>query len=177
MAETFDLPEIIAARRAELEQLTEKLKGELDAIQTELAELTVADEVARRLIARASATPPPSGTIRVKVSSETAEALHEATAPAKAAEPEPAKTDLPFAKAQVPQRTPALDYADLPESYRPIVFAVREAGMPMRAVDVSEELNLGVEKSVVETVRPKLVRLAKRGWLAKLPNGKFEALD
>ncbi|MER6738329.1 hypothetical protein [Streptomyces puniciscabiei] len=51
---------------------------------------------------------------------------------------------------------------------------VRNAGGPVRVKDVGVELGLEVEvKGRLEPLRGKLSKPAGRGWLHKLPDGRF----
>ncbi|MGW0732996.1 hypothetical protein [Streptomyces sp. NPDC002851] len=52
---------------------------------------------------------------------------------------------------------------------------VRDAGGPARVKDVGVELGLEVEVTGrLEPLRGKLSKLAGRGWLHKLPDGRFQ---
>ncbi|WP_438490211.1 hypothetical protein [Streptomyces sp. S186] len=52
---------------------------------------------------------------------------------------------------------------------------VRDAGGPVRVKDVGVELGLEVDgKGRLEPLRGKLSKLAGRGWLRKLPDGRFQ---
>ncbi|MFI6358929.1 hypothetical protein ACIBJF_41480 [Streptomyces sp. NPDC050743] len=52
---------------------------------------------------------------------------------------------------------------------------VRAAGGPVRVKDLGVELGLEVEvKGRLEPLRGKLSKLAGRGWLCKLPDGRVQ---
>lgn len=148
---TDDLPQMISARRGELERLEEKLAEQLGDVRTELADLTVAEGVAQRLIAQQQAR------------TET----DETTAAGGRGGPGPGKL--------VPQRTRAVKAGDLPEPYRGILACVTEAGGPLMARELPPLLGMPEPHvpAQVESVRTKLNRLAERGWLAKTGDGRF----
>ncbi|MFJ8933991.1 hypothetical protein ACIRLA_46250 [Streptomyces sp. NPDC102364] len=150
---TDDLPQMISARRGELQRLEEKLAEQLTDVRTELADLTVAEGVAQRLIAQRQAR------------AET----DEAAAAAERGAPGPGKL--------VPQKTRALKAGDLPEPYRGILACVAEATMPLMARELPPLLGMPAPHvpAQVESVRTKLNRLAERGWLAKTDDGRFTA--
>jgi hypothetical protein len=145
-----DLGELITARRAELEVQAEKLSQQLQEVRDELEELAVAERVARRL----------------------AEQLHvetkrEAT-PAQAAGQVAGRAVL-----LVPQRERGVDEAVLPEDYQRIMDVVRRADASVMVKQVCGELGMSTEPARSEAMRAKLNRLAERGWLRKLADGKF----
>jgi hypothetical protein len=55
----------------------------------------------------------------------------------------------------------------LPEAYRDLLEVAEDAGRPLRAVQVAAAAGLSTDKAKVEGLRPKLKRLAERGWLAE----------
>ncbi|MET7772513.1 hypothetical protein [Nocardia sp. NPDC005366] len=74
----------------------------------------------------------------------------------------------------VPQRTPAMAVAVLPEDYGEIMAVLAESGDGMRAGQVAVELGIDrVDRSKVESLRSKLKRLVARGWLDQQPSGQF----
>lgn len=145
-----DLRELIAARKAELEVQAEKLSQQLQEVRDELAELAVAERVARRLAEQLHV-----------------EAEREAT-PTQAAGQVAGRAVL-----LVPQRERGLDEAVLPADYRRIMDVVRRADGPVMVKRVCGELGLSTEPARAEALRAKLNRLAERGWLRKLADGKF----
>ncbi|MFF7749067.1 hypothetical protein ACFZCP_07385 [Streptomyces sp. NPDC007971] len=74
----------------------------------------------------------------------------------------------------IPHRTPGMEDAALPPDYQRILAAVRQAAGPAMARQVGEVLGVDVSvRAKLEPLRGKLVRLADRGWLRKLPDGRF----
>ncbi|MFF1478518.1 hypothetical protein ACFVYD_13265 [Streptomyces sp. NPDC058301] len=74
----------------------------------------------------------------------------------------------------IPNRTPDVKEAMLPPDYQRILTAVRQAAGPVMARQVGEMLGVDVSvRARLEPLRGKLVRLADRGWLRKLPDGRF----
>ncbi|MER7693231.1 hypothetical protein [Streptomyces sp. NPDC097610] len=62
----------------------------------------------------------------------------------------------------------------LPPDYQRIVPAVRQAAGPVMARQVGEMLGVDVSvQTKLEPLRGRLVRLVDRGWLRKLPDGRF----
>ncbi|WP_181382834.1 hypothetical protein [Streptomyces sp. CG 926] len=140
----------IAARRAELDALEEQLAKQLAEVRTEREELSAAERVFTRLSAqiadeRAAAMPP------------TAQVGGQAVL-------------------LVPHRGPGVEDSALPPEYRRILAIVRRAGGPVMVREVGEVIGLdtGV-RGKLEPLRGKPAKLAGRGWLRKLPDGKFTA--
>ncbi|MER7775798.1 hypothetical protein ABTZ21_12385 [Streptomyces sp. NPDC096191] len=74
----------------------------------------------------------------------------------------------------IPHRTPDAEETVLPPDYLRILAAVRQAAGPVMAREVGEVVGVDVSvRSKLEPLRSKLVRLADRGWLRKLPDGRF----
>jgi hypothetical protein len=74
----------------------------------------------------------------------------------------------------IPHRTPDVEETMLPPDYQRIVAAVRQAAGPVMARQVGEMLGVGVSvRAHLEPLRGRLVRLVDRGWLRKLPDGRF----
>nr|QIY76712.1 hypothetical protein HEP84_06530 [Streptomyces sp. RLB1-33] len=71
----------------------------------------------------------------------------------------------------IPHRTPDVEETMLPPDYQRIVAAVRQAARPVMARQVGEML--GVDVSVRAKLEPLRGRLVNRGWLRKLPDGRF----
>jgi hypothetical protein len=143
-----DLRELITARRAELEVQAEKLSQQLQEVRDELEELTVADRVARRLAEQVRAesepaVPPPAGQVAGR------------------------------AVLAVPQRERGMDETVLPADYQRIMDVARRADGPVMVKQVCGELGISLEPARSEALRSKLNRLAERGWLRKLADGKF----
>ncbi|MFJ8828067.1 hypothetical protein ACIREE_40900 [Streptomyces sp. NPDC102467] len=143
-----ELLERITARRAELDELEERLAEQLAEVRAEWDELAVAERVLERVSEqladeRASAAPMP-GQVTGR------------------------------AVMLIPNRTPDVEETMLPPDYRRILAAVRQAAGPVMARQVGEMLGVDVSvRSKLEPLRGKLVRLTNRGWLRKLPDGRF----
>ncbi len=65
----------------------------------------------------------------------------------------------------------------LPRSYQDLVEVAADAGRPLRAAEFAAAAGLATDKAKVEGLRPKLKRLAARGWLAEEPGGLFTLPD
>ncbi|MFD7628977.1 hypothetical protein ACFV7Q_23590 [Streptomyces sp. NPDC059851] len=143
-----ELLERITARRAELDELEEQLAKQLAEVRTERDELAVAERVLERVSEqlageRASAAPM-SGQVGGQ------------------------------AVMLIPHRTSDVEEATLPPDYQRILAAVRQAAGPVMAREVGEVVGVDVSvKAKLEPLRSKLVRLVDRGWLRKLPDGRF----
>jgi len=76
----------------------------------------------------------------------------------------------------VPHREGGMAETALPPEYQRILAVVRQAGAPVATRAVGETLGLdtGVQGKL-EPLRGKLTKLAERGWLRKLPDGRFTA--
>lgn len=78
----------------------------------------------------------------------------------------------------IPPRTQDVNEAMLPPDYQRILAAVRQAAGPVMARQVGDSLGTDVSvRSKLEPLRGKLLRLADRGWLRKLPDGRFTGRD
>jgi hypothetical protein len=144
------LRELITARRAELESQAEKLSEQLQEVRDELEELAVAERVARRLVEQLHAE------------------TERETTPTQAAGQVAGRAVL-----LVPQRERGMDEVVLPEDYQRIMDVVRRADTPVMVKQVCGELGMSTEPARSEAMRSKLNRLAERGWLRKLADGKF----
>ncbi|MFB7553815.1 hypothetical protein [Streptomyces sp. NPDC056154] len=74
----------------------------------------------------------------------------------------------------IPHRAPGMEEDMLPPDRQRILAAVRQAAGPVMARDVGELV--GVDVSVQakrEPLRSKLVGPVDRGWMRKLPDGRF----
>lgn len=138
----------ITARRAELDELEEQLAKELADVRAERDELAFAERVLERVSEqladeRASAMPAPG-----QVGGRTV--------------------------MLIPHRAPDVEGAMLPPDYQRILAAVRQAAGPVMAREVGEVVGVDVSvKAKLEPLRSKLIRLVDRGWLRKLPDGRF----
>ncbi|GAA3017863.1 hypothetical protein [Streptomyces fulvorobeus] len=143
-----ELLERITARRAELDELEEQLATQLAEVRAERDELAVAERVLERVSEqlaeeRASARPMPG-----QVGGRTV--------------------------MLIPHREPGVEEDALPWDYQRIITAVRQAAGPVMAREVGEAVGVDVSvKAKLQPLRGKLVRLVDRGWLRKLPDGRF----
>ncbi|MFI9366606.1 hypothetical protein ACIG5E_36990 [Kitasatospora sp. NPDC053057] len=145
-----EIAERIAARRAELDELEEQLAKQLAEVRAERDELAVAERVWHRMAEQLTA--------------ETA-----AAAPA-------AAQVAGHAMLLVPHRGPGVGEDALPPEYQRILTIVRDAGGAVATRQVGEVLGLEVAvRGKLEPLRGKLSKLAGRGWLRKLPDGRFTA--
>ncbi|GAA4639029.1 hypothetical protein GCM10023196_099060 [Actinoallomurus vinaceus] len=140
--------ELSAARRAELDELEEQLAKQLAEVRAERNELAVAERVLERVSEqlaneRASVTPAP-GQVGGR------------------------------AVMLIPHRTSGVEESTLPPDYQRILAAVRQAAGPVMARQVGDALGIDVSvRAKLEPLRGRLVRLVDRGWLRKLPDGRF----
>jgi len=142
--------ERIAARRAELDLLEEQLVKQLDEVRVERDELVVAERVVQRI-------------------SEQDVVEYLSLAPA----PEEAQVGG-RSVLLIPVRVGDGDVGVLPADYQRIWTIVRDAAGPVKVKDVGSVLGLPVgERGKLEPLRAKLSRLADRGWLRKLADGRF----
>ncbi|MEU9775284.1 hypothetical protein [Streptomyces sp. NPDC047968] len=143
-----ELLERITARRAELDEIEEQLTEQLAEVRGERDELSAAERVLERMTGqlaeeRASSRPVP-GQVGGR------------------------------AVMLIPHREPGVEEDLLPPDYQRIITAVRQAAGPVMAREVGEVVGVDVGvKSKLEPLRGKLVRLVDRGWLRKLPDGRF----
>ncbi|WP_381802743.1 hypothetical protein [Streptomyces niveus] len=143
-----ELLERITARRAELDELEEQPAKQLAEVRAERDELAVAERVLERMSAqladeRASVAPAP-GQVGGR------------------------------AVMLIPHRTSGLEETTLSPDYQRILAAVRQAAGPVMARQVDDALGIDVGvRAKLEPLRGKLVRLVDRGWLRKLPDGRF----
>ncbi|MFF7415346.1 hypothetical protein [Streptomyces lydicus] len=143
-----EILERISGRRAELDGLEEQLAKQLAEVRAERDELAVAEHVLERVSEqladeRASAAPAPG-----QVGGRTV--------------------------MLIPYRAPDVEETMLPPDYQRILAAVRQAAGPGMARQVGEMLGVDISaRAKLEPLRAKLVRLVDRGWLRKLPDGRF----
>ncbi|WP_406346916.1 hypothetical protein [Streptomyces sp. NBC_00648] len=88
-------------------------------------------------------------------------------------EPGPPETGSPIGVVTVPPWEPGMGVSVLSEGYRDVVGVLQAAGRPMRSKAVSVAIGWGEGASKVESVRAKLKRLARRGWLTEHSPGLF----
>ncbi|MCX4461653.1 hypothetical protein OOK58_58065 [Streptomyces sp. NBC_01728] len=143
-----ELLERITARRAELDELEEQLAKQLAEVRAERDELAAAERVLERISEqladeRASVAPAP-GQVGGR------------------------------AVMLIPRRTSGVEETALPSDYQRILAVVRQAAGPVMARQVGDALGIDVSvRAKLEPLRGKLVRLVDRGWLRKLPDGRF----
>lgn len=140
----------IAARRTELDLLEEELVKRLADVRVERDELVVAERVVQRI-------------------SEQGFGEYLLLAPA-----------LPEAQVGgrsvllIPARVGDLNAEALPPDYQRILAIVRDADGPVKVKEVGAKLGLPVEvRGKLEPLRGKMNKLADRGWLRKLGDGRF----
>jgi hypothetical protein len=74
----------------------------------------------------------------------------------------------------IPHRAPGVEEATLQPDYQRILTAVRQAAGPVMARNVGEVVGVDVSvRAELEPLRGELVSLVDRGWLGKLPDGRF----
>ncbi|WP_392900760.1 hypothetical protein [Streptomyces sp. LN699] len=141
-----ELLEWITARRADLDELEEQLAKQLVEVRAERNELAVAERVLER--------------VNEQLAGERASAA-----------PMPGQVGG-RAVMLIPHRTP--DVEEIPPDYLRILAAVQQAAGPVMARQIGEMLEVDVSvRAKLEPLRGKLFRLANRGWLRKLPDGRF----
>lgn len=151
MTEIHEVAERVAARRAELDAEEELLVKRLEEVRDEREELAVAERVWERMRAQLDAAKPPPQAETVQVAGR--------------------------AVLLVPHHGPGTGEEVLPPDYQRLMKIVRDAGGPVRVKDVGIELGLEVEvKGRLEPLRGKLSKLAGRGWLRKLADGRFQIM-
>jgi len=140
----------IAARRAELDLLEEQLVKQLDEVRSERDELVVAERVVQRI-------------------SEQDVVEYLSLAPA------PVETQVGGRSALlIPVRAGAAGPDVLPPDYQRILAIVRGGAGPVKVKEVGVVLGLPIkERGKLEPLRGKLNKLADRGWLRKLADGRF----
>ncbi|WEH37998.1 hypothetical protein PZB75_31875 (plasmid) [Streptomyces sp. AM 4-1-1] len=143
-----ELLERITARRAELDELEEQLAKQLAEVRAERDELAVAERVLERMTGQLAEERASTGPVPGQVGGR--------------------------AVMLIPHRESGVEEDSLPRDYQRILAAVRQAAGPVMAREVGEMV--GVDTSVkakLEPLRSKLIRLVDRGWLRKLPDGRF----
>ncbi|MFE3903773.1 hypothetical protein ACFXPY_26565 [Streptomyces sp. NPDC059153] len=139
-----ELLERITARHAEVDELEEQLTKQLAEVRAEWDELTVAERVLERVSDQLANE-------RASIGQVGGQAVM-----------------------LIPHRAPGVEEVTLPPDYQRILAAVRQAAGPVMARQVGEVLGVDVSvRAKLEPLRGKLVRLADRGWLRKLSDGRF----
>ncbi|MCX4853980.1 hypothetical protein OG426_53200 [Streptomyces canus] len=145
--------ERITARRGELDTPAGELAKQLQEVQAEREELTVAERVLNRLAEQDRA------------------AEQDAAAVAPTPAPVAGRTVL-----LIPYRSEVGGKAALPDDYRTILVIVRDADGPVQVRAVGERPGLDtLARGRLEPLRAKMTRLADRGWLHKRGDGRFTA--
>jgi hypothetical protein len=142
-----ELASRIAQRRAELDLLEEQLAGQLAEVRAEREELAVAEKV----LARFDGQAPPEAIAGVPASAQVA-----------------GRTVL-----LIPHRVAGIEQEALPADYQRILALVRAAGGPVATRQVGEGPGMDTARGKLEPLRGKLSKMADRGWLRKLPDGRF----
>jgi hypothetical protein len=140
--------ERIAARRAELDVLEEQLAKQLADVRIERDELVVAERVVQRISEQGfgefATLAPPEAQVGGR------------------------------SVLLIPARAVGIGHDALPPDYQRILTIVRDAAGPVTVRQVGEVLGLPVEvRGKLEPLRGKLNKLADRGWLRKLADGRF----
>ncbi len=140
----------IAARRAELDLLEEELVKRLADVRVERDELVVAERVVQRI-------------------SEQGFGEYLSLAPA------PPEAQVGGRSVWlIPTRAAGVGPDALPDDYQRIMAIAREAAGPVKVKEVGTVLGLPVEvRGKLEPLRGKMNKLADRGWLRKLGDGRF----
>lgn len=143
-----EIAERVAARRVELDVLEDQLVMQLEQVRAERDELAVAERVWQRMAEQFAAETAAAVPAAVQVAGQ--------------------------AVLLVPHRGPGVGVDALPPDYQRILAIVRGAGGPVAVRHVGQELGLEVAvRGKLEPLRSKLSKLAGRGWLRKLPDGKY----
>ena len=141
--------ERIAARRAELDLQEEQLVKQLAEVRFERDELLVAERVMQRISGQ-----------------DVVEYLSLA--------PSPAEAQVGGRSVLlIPVRAGGIGPEALPSDYQRILGIVRDAAGPVKVKEVGGVLGLPDTRGRLEPLRGKLNKLAGRGWLRKLADGRF----
>jgi hypothetical protein len=140
--------ERLAARRAELDRLEEQLANELEEVRTERDELAVALRVLERMTDQVTGERTVAAPVTAQVAGR--------------------------AVLMIPHRGPGTEQTALPPDYQRILTIVHKAGGPVTVRQTGAELGLDTAtRGKLEPLRGKLNKLTDRGWLRKLPDGRF----
>ncbi|MFI9507192.1 hypothetical protein [Nocardia sp. NPDC052566] len=89
-----------------------------------------------------------------------------------------ARSGSPIGVIRVPLRGEGMAVSVLPADYRDILEVLTDAGRGLRCAHVVAALGLdAADRSVVESMRPKLKRLTARGWLTEPTPGLYTVAD
>jgi hypothetical protein len=143
-----ELLERITARRAELDELEEQLAKQLTEIRAERDELAVAEQVLERVSEQLAQERAETAPVPGQVGGQTV--------------------------MMIPHRAAGVEETALPADYQRILAAVRQAAGPVMARQVGEMVGVDVSvRAKLEPLRGRLIRMVDRGWLRKLPDGRF----
>ncbi|WP_406170044.1 hypothetical protein [Streptomyces sp. NBC_00996] len=149
------------------------VRGRVEELETQVAELMVRLEAERERLSRLVITRETAGELLARMAgSDPAE-------PAR--EPPRAEEVSPFAGAErrvvgvlaVPKWQPGLEPGVLPRVYQDILEVVGDAPGPVRAKQIVPRIGLAAETTKIEGTRAKLKRLVERGWLDEDSPGLF----
>jgi hypothetical protein len=141
----------ITERRAELDVLEEQSVSQVAEVRAERDERAVAEKVLARFDRQAMPERPVSTPVSAQVAGR--------------------------AVLLVPHRAAGMEDTALPADYQRILALVRAAGAAVATRQVGEGLGMDTEvRGKLEPLRGKLSELADRGWLRKLPDGRFTTL-
>ncbi|MFE7524080.1 hypothetical protein [Streptomyces halstedii] len=142
-----ELLERITARRADLDEFEERLAKQLAEVRAERDEVAVAEWLLERMSEQLADEQASSAPAPGQVGGRTV--------------------------MLIPHRTSGAEIT-LPPDYQRILAVVRRAAGPVMARQVGDALGIDVSvRAKLEPLRGKLVRLVDRGWLSKLPDGRF----
>ncbi|MGW2370472.1 hypothetical protein ACWCZ5_33785 [Streptomyces sp. NPDC001667] len=165
---------LLASLVEELERREAAARERVAELRGQIAELTGDLEVAEeRLVQLAGARV----TVR-EVLDEVADGEQAAEArDDEAGEAYEAEGDSPIGVLTVPQWRPGMEVSVLPEAYQEILETLADARSAMRSKGLSRALGLGEGASRVESMRVRLKRLARRGWLTERSPGLFALVE
>ena len=166
----LDRREAAAAEQAQgLRRRIEELAQELAAVEQVLSRLAITRETMIEILG---------------VAAQVGEPELESGGDNSAAEPEelePEHVSLsgsPIGVIRVPLRGEGMAVSVLPADYRDILEVLTDAGRGLRCAHVVAALGLDTaDRSVVESMRPKLKRLTARGWLTEPTPGLYTVAD
>ncbi|MFF3277431.1 hypothetical protein ACFYWU_41915 [Streptomyces chrestomyceticus] len=144
---------VIRERVAELRVQVAELSEQLEAFEEMHAQVEAARRVVREILDDATA---------------------DEKTPGRDVGPSEAGVVSPIGVVTVPQWEPGMGASVLSPGYQDVVEVLRSTGRPMRSKAVSVAIGWGESPSKVESVRAKLKRLTRRGWLTEDSPGLFD---
>jgi hypothetical protein len=153
----------------ELEAREAAARGRVEALEFQIAELTVRLEAERETWSRLRVT---RETVTVVVAEMSAGALDAAGEPL-AGEPSAPAPVRVVGAIMVPHWREGLAADALPYVYRDIVEVVADASGPMQTKQIVPRIGLPAVSAKIEGTRGKLKRLVERGWLREDQPGLF----